>query len=153
MEKFREIITNFIEKDIPFLKRTGLKIVSLAPCRVKLMLPRKNNENHVGTLYAGALFTLSEVPGGILFYTTFDHDRFFPIVKEMSIQFKRPATTNVFVEVSMDPAMARDLSRQAEEKGKADYALEAEIKDEKGIIVAVSKGLYQMRRCEPDTGN
>ena len=83
-------LKELVETKFDFLSNMGLKVLSLEPNRVKLMLPMKGNENHLGILWAGALFTLAEVPGGILVYSTFDTAKFYPIVKEMNIKFLKP---------------------------------------------------------------
>ena len=55
-------------------------------------MPLKPNKNHIGTMYAGALFTLAEMPGGVLFLSSFDNKAFFPIVKELTMKFVKQAT-------------------------------------------------------------
>jgi thioesterase domain-containing protein len=141
-----EFIREIIEKGIPFVHRAGLKIITMSPNHVKVMLPKKGNENHVGTIYAGALFTLAEIPGGVLFYTTFDGEKFFPIIKEMTIKYKKPATTDVTTEIFMDKYTSDGLAAEAEQNGKADFVLECEIMDAHDQVVAVGHGVYQMRK-------
>ena len=38
------------------------------------------------------------------------------------------------------------ISTQASTEGKADYRLDLELKDSHGEVVAISQGLYQMRK-------
>ncbi|MBW1644050.1 MAG: YiiD C-terminal domain-containing protein, partial [Deltaproteobacteria bacterium] len=112
---------------------------------VKLKAPLSSNENHVGIMYAGALFTLAEVPGGSLFYTSFDPTKYYPIVKDMYIRFRRPAATDVTIEMRMSEEEVDRVQAEADKNGKADFILEGEIKDETGEVVALSKGTYQIR--------
>ena len=37
-----------------------------------MLMPFKPNRNHLGTMYAGALFTLAEIPGGAVLISAFD---------------------------------------------------------------------------------
>jgi len=53
-----EMLKNLVETIEPFVQRAGLKALELEPRRVKLMASLKGNENHIGTVYAEALFTL-----------------------------------------------------------------------------------------------
>ncbi len=131
---------------VPFAKRTGVEVVELAERYVKMRMPFEPNVNHVGIMYAGALFTLAELPGGAIFATTFDYKRFYPIVKDMQIRFRRPATTDVTVEVRLSEEQARDIEERAERDGKADYEWECELRDASGEVVATSKNVYQMRK-------
>ncbi len=137
---------SLVENSIAFLKRMGMKVLVMEPNHVEVMAPIAGNENHLGTVYAGALFSIAEVPGGVLFYTTFDASRFYPIVKDVQIRFLKPATTDVTVAMSMLPAEARRITLEAEEKGKADFQMETEVRDTRGEVVAATTSLYQIRR-------
>lgn len=139
-------LKDLVENKFDFLRNMGLKILALAPGEVKLMLPKKGNENHLGTVFAGALFTLGEVPGGVLIYTTFDAAKLYPVVKEMNIKFVRPATTDVTIEISMGKTESDRLAQKVEETGKADFTLDGEVLDAEGRVVAQTRGLYQLRK-------
>ncbi len=141
-----EELKDDVEHKVAFIERIGLKALEIKPRYVKLMLPLKGNENHLLTMiYAGALFTLAEMPGGVLFMATFDPTKFFPIVKDMSIKFLLPAETDVFIEMSMTEGEVDRIKTDADKNGKADYILEGELKNTSGQVVAKSKGIYQMR--------
>ncbi|MEZ5168388.1 MAG: PaaI family thioesterase [Acidimicrobiales bacterium] len=133
---------------IPFLGHTGVVVEHAERGFVRLRMPFEPNVNHVGMMYAGALFTLAEVPGGTLFLTTFDAKRFYPIVKNLEIRFRRPALTDVRVEVGMSDEEAARITAEAEANGKADYAWECQLTDASGEVVAISQNLYQMRRFD-----
>ena len=139
-----ELIEKF-EKKVRFVERIGLKIVEMKPRYVKLSVPLNGNENHINNMYAGALFTLAEVPGGILYEISFHVPGFVPIVKEMTIRFRRPAKTDVTIEMSMTEDEVKEIEATAKAQGKADYILNGEIKDQSGEVVALSEGVYQMR--------
>jgi acyl-coenzyme A thioesterase PaaI-like protein len=138
-----------IEKGIPFAGRTEVKVLELEPGYVKMMMPLEPNINHVGTMYAGALFTLAELPGGAIFLSTFDANQFFPLIKGMEIKFLKPAATDITVEVRLDSDEAAKIQEKANELGKADYDWECELKDANGQVVAVSSNRYQLRRMNP----
>ncbi len=141
-----EELKDDVAHKVAFIERIGLKALEIKPRYVKLMLPLKGNENHLLTMiYAGALFTLAEMPGGVIFMATFDPTKYFPIVKEMTIKFLLPAETDVFIEMSMTEEEVNRITNEADKNGKADYTLEGEIKNTSGQVVAVSKGTYQMR--------
>lgn len=113
--------------------------------RVKLSMPKDGNTNHIGTIYAGALYTLAEIPGGTLFSTTFDSSRYYPIIKEQNIRFRRPATTDITVEMTMTADEAAEIAATADRDGKADYDRIVELIDTEGTVVAISTNSYQMR--------
>jgi thioesterase domain-containing protein len=142
------VIKELVENKVAFVARMNLKVLDLRAGYVKLFAPLQGNENHVGTMYAGALFTLAEIPGGALCLTLLDVSRFYPIVKEMNIRFLRPARTDMTIEASIPREEAERIRAEAEKKGKADFVIESEIKDETGEVVATSKGIYQARAVE-----
>ena len=140
-----ELVRQLTEEQIAFVQRSGLKAEVLEPGRVRLRMPLAGNQNHIGSMYAGALFTLAEIPGGALFLTSFDAQRFYPIVKEMNLRFRRPATGDIRVEANLSETQIEQLQKQATEHGKAEYVLELQLTDDSGEVVAQSRGLYQLR--------
>jgi len=140
-----ELIRQLTEEQIAFVQRSGLKAEMLEAGHVRLRMPLAGNQNHIGSMYAGALFTLAEIPGGALFLTSFDAQRFYPIVKEMNLRFRRPASGDIWVEAHLTAEEIQQLQKQATELGKAEYVLQLQLTDESGEVVVESRGLYQLR--------
>lgn len=140
-----EIARQLTEEQITFVKRSGLKAETLEPGFVRLCMPLAGNQNHIGSMYAGALFTLAEIPGGALFLTSFDVQRFYPLIKEMNLRFRRPATGDISVEARLSDEEIERLQREATLQGKAEYLLELQLTDATGECVAESRGCYQLR--------
>ncbi len=135
-----------LEEGLPFLRRMGLRLDSIDWGHVKLTCPLGPNVNHIGTMYAGALFTLAEVPGGAIFLSTFDTDTYYPIVKRMDIRYLKPATTDVSVEVSITSEEVERIQAGARADGRADYSWDCVLTDTAGVVVARSTNDYQLRR-------
>ena len=140
-----ELVRQLTEEQIAFVKRSGLRAEILDPGHVRLRMPMEGNQNHIGTLYAGALFTLAEMPGGALFLTSFDTRRFYPVIKEMNLRFRRPARGDITVDAHLDQSEIARIREEAETCGKSDYLLELQLLDADGEVVAESQGLYQLR--------
>lgn len=138
-------MTASTRKSVSMAEHIGIEVVAAEPGRVVLSMPKDGNTNHIGTIYAGALYTLAELPGGTLFETTFDRSRYYPIIKEQSIRFRRPATTDLTVEMTMTPDEAAAIAAEADHNGKADYTRTVELIDTEGTVVAISTNEYQMR--------
>ncbi len=141
----RAAMKKSIEGTIPFVERSKIEVVELDVGYVKMRMPFEPNVNHVGMMYAGALFTLAEMPGGAIFVTTFDAKKFFPIVKSLDIKYVKPAMTDITVEVRLSEEEASEVAARAEADGKADYEWQCELKDANGDVVAVTTNHYQMR--------
>ncbi|EJO92124.1 hypothetical protein A471_18765 [Ectopseudomonas mendocina DLHK] len=140
-----EIARQLTEQQIAFVRRSGLQAEVLEPGFVRLCMPLEGNQNHIGSMYAGALFTLAEIPGGALFLTSFDAQRFYPIIKEMNLRFRRPASGDIRVEARLSAQKIGDLQARAAREGKAEYLLELQLTGVDGEVVAESRGLYQLR--------
>jgi thioesterase domain-containing protein len=148
MEFTPETVRELVEKKIAFVERMGLKVVELAPGYAKLLAPLLGNENHIGSMYAGALFTLAEMPGGALFLTTFDPTKYYPIIKELTVKFLHPAHSDIIVEVFLSSEEVDRIIREISKQGKAEFVLHGELKDKSGTVVATSRGLYQIRSTD-----
>jgi len=147
-ERFKNLVV-YLETGVEAIARTGVKALECRERYVKLLMPLAGNTNHIGIMYAGSLFTLGEVPGGAIFGASFDGTKYVPIVKEVSIRFRRPAMTDVTLEVSMEKDTVDTLTKEVESKGKADFPLQLEIKDASGEVVALVSGIWQIRALPP----
>jgi len=127
--KYQEL-TEMLENAVPITKKMGIRIVEMQDRHVKVLLPFEPNINHIGTIYAGSLFTAGEYIGGPIYVASFDYTRFYPIVKAINIQFRRPATTDVTVEATLSEAEVNAIQGEAEAKGKADWKMESSAKEE-----------------------
>ena len=144
-----EIARKALETGIKFVANSGLRVEELRRGYVRCVMPFAGNGNHIGTMYAGALFTLAEIPGGALFLSSFDPSKFYPIVKELDLRFLKPAKSDVTVEMAMDDIHAASLAAEAAQKGKAEFILEGQLKTADGTVVAESRGVYQIRSLQP----
>ena len=71
-----------IESTIPIAHKMGLKVVETRPGFAATTVAAEGNGNHFGVIYAGGLFTVAEVLGGIIPLITFDTAKYFPAVQK-----------------------------------------------------------------------
>jgi len=140
-----DLISKF-GQNIPFMARSGLKAIKMDHDGIRIMMPLAPNINHIGTMYAGALWTLAESMGGAIYRTYLVREGTFPIVKALNIKFLKPAVTDITCEHKMEHVIAQQIVDTCLKNGKADYEISLELKDTNGNIVAVTEGLYQMRQ-------
>lgn len=138
-----------LETGIAFVERSGLKVEALERGRVVCRMPFEGNGNHIGTMYAGALFTCAEIPGGALFLSTFDTQKCFPIVKSLDLKFLKPATSDIRIEVTVSDDEVQRINSDLAAHGKAEFILEGDLIDMQGVVVAHSHGVYQLRSTAP----
>ena len=140
-----ELFNTVLAQSIPRAAAMGIEVVELRPGYVKSKTPFEGNGNHIGTMYAGVLFTAAELLGGAIALSTFDMTKFYPVVKGLSINFCRPATGAVFAEASISDELAAELAETAAASGKAEFLFETTLTDEAGEVVATTEGTYQLR--------
>ena len=112
-DEYKDLVS-YLEKAIKIIEKMGMRILDFQKQSVKIMLPKEPNVNHIGTVYAGSLFSLADFAGGVLFYSAFDLRKYYPLLKEVTITFKRPATTDITVETSMTPEQAEGIKKIAD---------------------------------------
>ncbi len=145
MKMTEDMLRLFAEEKISFVKRAGLKLIEARPGYVKCLMPAKGNENHIGTMYAGALYTLAEIPGGIMALVSFEAGKFIPVLKGMNIQYLKPAKGDITFETFLSDNKIRGIAERGQEYGKADFSLTGDLKDSNGVVVAKTEGVYQIR--------
>ena len=139
-----KLVTQFVGQAIPFASRNGFKVIDFKPGYVKAFMPLKGNKNHFNAMYAGALFTVAELPGGIISVFNFD-ERFYPVLKDLKMDFLKMAKTDVTVAFQLDASELKRLQNETLEQGKAEFMLEGEVTDANGQVVARSLAHYQVR--------
>ena len=91
---------------VPFLNRANQSIEELREGYVKIKMPFRGNENHAGFMYAGSLFTLGESSILPLIMASFgieSMDWQIPVVGTYTINYLKPATSDMFLEVGFSP--------------------------------------------------
>ena len=140
-----ELFNSVLAQMIPRAASMGIEVVELRPGYVKSKTPIEGNGNHIGTMYAGVIFTAAELLGGAIALPTFDMTKFYPVIKAMTINFRRPATGAIYAEASMSDELVAELTQKAAEEGKAEFLFETTVTDEAGATVATTEGTYQLR--------
>ena len=124
---------------IAFMKRTGAKVQAADNGYGKAMMPLAGNENHVGSMYIGALTTLAEAGAAISISTVLDFTKYFPIVKAMNIDFLKPAMTDVFAEYRLSAEQIAELDMELKQNSHCEYIADLPLKDKSGETVASAR--------------
>jgi uncharacterized protein (TIGR00369 family) len=139
-------MTAGVRQLIPLFDYMGLEVLEAGDGRAAARIPAEPNRNHFGVIYAGALFSVAEMLGGVIGTTSLAVDGFIPIVKDMQIKFTRPAGTAVVAATSLTAEEIERIKAEALDLGKADYVLTTNVIDENGVVVASTSATYQIRK-------
>ncbi len=137
-----------LEQTVPRAHDMGVRFVELRRGFVRTEVPYEGNGNHFGVIYAGVTFTLAEVLGGGMAFASFDPVKFFPLVRGMTIAFTAPGTGRLTASTSLTDEQIVAIRAEAEERGKANFVLEATVTGEDGTVVATTRGDYQIRALD-----
>ncbi|MCP4133976.1 MAG: DUF4442 domain-containing protein [bacterium] len=143
-EKYKNLV-DYLENGIDAIKRCGITVLECRDRALKLQLPLALNTNHLGIMYGGSLLTVAEMSGGAIFGVSFDYIKYIPLVKEVSMKFKKPALSDVTLEVSVTAEKVEEMQKELDEKGKSNFTMEMELKDQNDQVVALVTGIYQVR--------
>ena len=127
---------------IPALEKLNAEVLISEPNRIKVLLPLEGNANHLGTMYAGALFSVAEFPFGLMHLTHFKGQPVLPVVGELTIRFLAPATTDVTVDLHVSDEEWQEMDEGTQANGKSRFKREIEILDEEENVVAIAKATY-----------
>lgn len=144
LEQYDSLKT-FVEQRIAFVARSALSLEEAKPGFARCRMPLANNENHMHSMYAGAQFTLADITGGVLALVSFDRERFYPTLKDLHIEFKQPARSDLTCTMRIDKETLEQLREQADREGKARFQLHGELCNTDDEVVAVAKGEFQVR--------
>jgi acyl-coenzyme A thioesterase PaaI-like protein len=129
---------------VPILGAMGLEVLAASPHAAAARIPAEPNVNHFGVTYAGCLFSVAEMLGGLI-GGFFEVPGAVPIVKRLEIEFTRPAMSASTARATLSPEEFERVRTEASVVGKAEFELTAEVTDEDGTVVARTRGLYQLR--------
>lgn len=134
-----------LEALIPRAHQMGVDFVEMRPGFVRAEVPFEGNGNHFGVVYAGVIFTVAEVLGGAIHFATFDVSTHYPLVKRLEIDFIAPGRNRLSASASLSDHEVARIKAAAAPDVKVPFVLEAEVVGEDGVVVARTRGDYQLR--------
>jgi len=137
MEKLEQMM-----QSIDTLKNMGLRVLEQTPNVLKIAMPQDGNRNHLGGIYAGAIFSLAEFPFGMMCINRFGMREIVPVVGEVTIRFLAPANSDLIVELSIPDEEWDEIERETKAHGKFKIIKEIEVKDDKGKVNTIVKATY-----------
>jgi len=149
-EQLAASIERIARGTVPSLDFIGLEVIDAAPGRVRTRLPfLPENGNHVGTAYAGVLFSFLEASGGLLVLVAFDVSRFVPIIVEGSIRYLRAVTGPVECELAMSSEEREAAHAALDADPKHRWTLAARALDEAGHVACEAELVYRFKTIGP----
>jgi thioesterase domain-containing protein len=141
-------IQTLISSKVPVAEFLGIRVETAEPGHIKLRLPFSEHvQNHLQIVYAGAIFALAEIAGGITMLSVFDTSRFTILVERLSIDFLRPSRQELWCDLSLEHELIERVQEQVKAEGKAKVTIPIEVKDGRQRVIACIQGAYYVRRA------
>lgn len=138
--------TALVHQLIPIAAAMGIEVLAPAsPGAAAVRLPLAPNRNHMGTAYAGSLFTAAELLGGLVALSDLAVPGTVPLLRGMDISYLAPASGDVVAQVQLEADEAQRIIAEATETGRSNFELAAEVALADGTVVARTLGRYQIR--------
>ena len=134
---------------VPFNQALGIKVLDVAEDQAAVRLPEDDRLlNHVGTQHAGALFTAGEWATGVVMSALLG-DRVLSSVllaEKAEISYLAPARGPI---VATARPQSRDVLERLDADGRARVAVDAELVDGEGTVVAEMTVDWYVKRSAP----
>ena len=140
-------------RSLPIYEHIEAQVEELGD-QVRCSVPLKEkNQNHFGAVHAALQFAVCEMTGAL---TVSQHPAIRGgghrlVVKSLNIDFLKPAMTDVTASATITEAQRAQLIQALEGEGKAELALDIELTDAEGQLVAQARGLYHVSTKRPES--
>lgn len=139
-------VEEVLRATVPMLRTMGIEVLAADAGHVRTRLPwSAQNGNHIGTVYAGVLFSFLESTGGALVLVSFDVSRWIPVIVEGSIRYVRPVTTAVEADLRLSPDEIGAVHRALHADPKHRWTLAAHATDDEGRVACEADLVYRFR--------
>jgi uncharacterized protein (TIGR00369 family) len=134
---------------VPFAGFLGIAYDSVSPGHAVLRLPDDPaKHNHIGTLHAGALFSLAESASGLCMMATVAErlSGVTPLAARAEITYRKVARGDVTATARVD-APVEEILATLDSVGKVRFAVEVELADDSGEVCAEVTVDWHLRKA------
>lgn len=135
-----------IEEKVPVAQFLGLTVERVEPGHARLRMPfARPAENHLGIAYAGAIFALAEITGGVVMLSAFDASEVTVLIRRLEIDFVRPSRRDLFCDVQLSAESIADARAGVAAQGSADISVPIDVTDPRERVIARVRADYYLR--------
>lgn len=130
--------------DIPYAKLTNIKEEE----EYLALILNDSISNHVGTIHAGAIFTLAESESGHYLQQCFPEqkDKVVAMVRDASIRYKQPASRKIIASATISDEEMEKFNSRFERKGRSTITIDVEIKDIENTLISTASFLWYIQK-------
>ncbi len=141
-----QAVQNLLDESIPTTHFLGIQVDQVKPGAVRLrMRLAPQTLNHLGTAYAGAIFSLAEIAGGVAMLSAFDPAEYLMLARRLEIEYLRPGRSDLVCAPRVSPEAIAQARANIAERGTSDLPLSIQVVDAEGEVVARVQAIYYLR--------
>jgi uncharacterized protein (TIGR00369 family) len=135
---------------IPYLAPLNVELVESGSEEVTVRVPfRREVRNYVGTVHAGALFTVAETAAGVAAYLIIPDEGAIALLRGANIRYTRRAEGDITATARIAKGQAEGARAAFETDQRANAEVEVTIVDPEGETVFEGTFDYALRRRKP----
>lgn len=106
--------------------------------------------NHIGTMHAGAQFTLAETQSGLYLQTLFPEykDQVVPLLRSSTVKYKHPAVKDIYAVASVEEEAKEKFEAQFLKKGRASITIAVELKDSDDVVTMIGEFTWFVQKIK-----
>lgn len=130
---------------IPYVKLTGVKEEK----EYLSLISKESISNHVGTIHAGAIFTLAETESGHYLQQCFPEqgNKVVAMVRDASIRYKQPASQKIIASATITDEEMEKFNSRFERKGRSTITIDVEVKDIENTLICTASFLWYVQKA------
>ncbi len=143
-----EIIKTQLGKSVPFAIHTGVELIDLSSVQaVARLAQRPEVSNHIGTVHAGALFTLAEAASGAAMAGIFAEQIHVirSVVSDAHIKYIKPSR-GVVTATGKPSLPVGAIQAELAATARVVFDIQVEIEDESGANVATFVATWNVKK-------
>ena len=142
-------LSKVLAEELPITQSLGIGVAAASVGKVVLTLPLAANHNHKGTVFAGSLNAVATLAGWGLLWVELQHRSIeaHVVIQDATVRYIEPARSDVLASCGgADPEALERAMGMLVRRGRARVALQAEVHDAQGRLVATLAGRYVIHR-------
>ncbi len=133
-------------EQIPYVVWHDIAVLEEGPTTFRMALKdRPEVHNYVGTLHAGALYTLAETVAGVAVNSLASEENAFILLRNASVKYTRRAEGDVTADAVLEPVALARARVDFRTDARADLMTQVDIKDSGGETVFEGRFTYALR--------
>jgi acyl-coenzyme A thioesterase PaaI-like protein len=143
------ILSKLLNKVVPFNAPHGFTIQQITADQVRVTIPsRRSNWNHLNTVHACAIATLGEMVAGLAIIKTLGIIRYRLILKSLTINYAKQATTDLEGIASLLPEEWAQLQAELNSEHQSSLTINSKIYNTKSELVAQVESCWQLKEWD-----